>query len=120
MKWALVSLIVGCTIVSDVLQAGEMRRHGPIKHLSVRALGRTLRILAARPALLLSIACLALSFFAFLALLRIASLSFSVPVTAVTYVGDALLAKWVLREHLNWKRWAGIVMIASGVVLISI
>lgn len=120
MKWLLVSLIVACTIASDVLQASEMKRHGEITNLSLRHLARTLRVLASRRGLLLSIACLAVSFFAFLALLEISSLSFAVPVTGVTYVGDALLAKWVLREHLTWKHWVGIMMIAGGVVLISI
>jgi drug/metabolite transporter (DMT)-like permease len=120
MRWLLVSVIVGCTIASDVLQASEMKRHGEITDFSIRHMARTLQALSARPRLLISIVCLAVSFFAFLELLKIAPLSFAVPVTAVTYIADALLAKWVLHERLQPKRWAGIVMIAGGVVLLSI
>jgi drug/metabolite transporter (DMT)-like permease len=118
--WFLIALVAGCTVASDVLQSREMRRHGEITDFSIRHLGRTLKQLAARPGLVISIACMAISFFAFLVLLKIAPLSFAVPVTAVTYVADALLAKWVLHEHLNWKRWLGIVLIAAGVTLLSI
>jgi drug/metabolite transporter (DMT)-like permease len=119
MKWLWVFMIVACTVASDVLQSREMKRHGEITDFSIRHTARALRALSARPGLVVSIGCLAVSFFAFLALLRIAPLSFAVPVTAVTYVADGLLARWVLHEQVNWKRWAGIAMIACGVILLS-
>jgi len=116
MKWFLVFLIVACTVASDVLQAHEMKRHGEITDFRARSVARILAHLAQRRFLILSIACMALSFFAFLRLLGIAPLSFSVPATALTYVGDGLFAHYILHEHLSWQRWAGIAMIAGGVV----
>jgi drug/metabolite transporter (DMT)-like permease len=120
MHWPLVVVIVACTVASDVLQAYEMKRHGEIKDFHARSLARVLLAVRARPGLGLSILCMAVSFFAFLRLLQVAALSFAVPVTAVTYVGDGLFAWYVLHEQLNWERWVGILMITAGVVLISL
>jgi multidrug transporter EmrE-like cation transporter len=119
MKWFLVFVIVICTVASDVLQAHEMKQHGEITDFRARSVARILANLARRRFLILSIACMALSFFAFLRLLAIAPLSFSVPATALTYVGDALFARYLLHEDLNWRRWAGIAMIAGGVISLS-
>jgi drug/metabolite transporter (DMT)-like permease len=120
MKWLLVALILACTVASDVLQAREMKRHGQITSLRAGSMARRFLSVLGRPALLFSVLCLAISFFAFLRLLRMAPLSFAVPVTALTYVADALLAKCVLHEDLNRRRWLGIAMITGGVVLISL
>lgn len=119
MKWFLVSMIVACTVASDVLQAHEMKQHGEITDFRARALAGVAAQLSKRRFLILSIACMALSFFAFLRLLQIAPLSFSVPATALTYVGDGLFARYALGEHLSGRRWLGIVMITLGVVLLS-
>lgn len=118
MKWLLVALIVSCTVLSDVLQSHEMRRTGHVDAFNSAGLKRIVRVFA-QPMLLLSIFLLAISFFAFLRLLMIAPLSFSVPVTACTYVFDGILAKYLLKERVNKRRWAGILLIAAGVVLIA-
>ncbi len=119
MKWVLVAVIVLCTVASDVLQSHEMRKHGPVDAFEVAGMRQTIAAAFGRPLLLSSIGCLAISFFAFVRLLRIAPLSFSVPMTASTYVLDGVLAKYVLHERVNGKRWLGIVLIAAGIVLIS-
>jgi len=119
MKWVLVAVIVLCTAGSDVLQSHEMRLHGAVDAFEVSGLKQTVAAAFGRPLLLLSIGFLAVSFFSFVKLLRIAPLSFSVPMTASTYICDALLAKYVLHERVNAKRWLGIGLISAGIVLIS-
>jgi drug/metabolite transporter (DMT)-like permease len=119
MKWILVALIVLCTVLSDVLQSHEMKRHGEVDAFRVSGLKQTVTALFSRPLLLLSVFSLAVSFFAFLKLLAIAPLSFSVPITGSTYIADALLAKYVLKERVNKQRWAGIVLITAGILLIA-
>ncbi len=119
MKWILVFIIVACTVASDVMQTGAMRQHGEITDFDPRSLGRSLRAVASRWPLILSIACMALSFFVFLHLLEIADLSFSVPATALTYVVDALFARYAFHEHFSPQRWTGILMIAAGVLLLA-
>jgi hypothetical protein len=39
--------------------------------------------------------------------LPIANLSFAVPATAFSYVLETALAKYILKEHIGWRRWAG-------------
>ena len=119
MKWSLVFVIVSCTVASDVLQAHAMKCNGEITDFSARSLTRILSTVARRRHVILSIGCMALSFFVYLRLLQIAALSFSVPATAITYVGDALFARFLFHEELNWQRWTGIIMIACGVVSMS-
>ena len=63
---------------------------------------------------------MAVSFFAFMKLLSMADLSFAVPVTAVTYVMETVLAKYVLKEHVTWLRWAGAALVICGVALVSL
>jgi drug/metabolite transporter (DMT)-like permease len=41
-------------------------------------------------------------------------------VTAVTYVIETVLAKYVLKERVNWLRWAGAAVVLCGVTLVSL
>lgn len=48
-----------------------------------------------------------------------ADLSYVLPVTASSYILTALLSKYFLGEQISVARWIGIVIISSGVVLVS-
>ncbi len=63
---------------------------------------------------------MAISFFAFMKLLSMTDLSFAVPVSAVTYVLETVLAKYLLKERVNWLRWAGAALVICGVALVSL
>jgi len=119
MKWLLVAVIVTCTIVSDLLQSREMKRHGEIRDFRPSRFGGVLLRLARRRYLLLAIFFMAVSFTAFLALLAVADLSFAVPATAASYAVETLLARYVLKETLSWKRWAGAGLVTCGVALLA-
>ncbi len=118
MKWLLVAVIVVATTVGDVLKAAGMKRHGEIHDFRPGALGRVAAMLARNGLIIASIACMAVSFFAFMALISIADLSFAVPATAVTYVLETFLARYVLKEHISWVRWTGAYLVACGVALL--
>ena len=68
----------------------------------------------------LGVPAMAVSFFALMALLSIAKLSFAVPATASSYVLETALAKYILREHIGWRRWAGASLVGCGVLLVAI
>jgi drug/metabolite transporter (DMT)-like permease len=120
LKWLLVALVVGSTVISDLLQSREMKRHGEIDEFSPGRWGRTMGGVLKRGHLILSIGFMALSFFTFLVLLSIADLSFAVPATAASYVLETILAKFLLKEKLNSRRWAGAGLVACGVAMLSI
>ena len=64
---------------------------------------------------------MAVSFFSFMrCCCRIADLSFAVPATAASYVLETLLAKWILKERVDTRRWAGALLVACGVALLAV
>jgi len=61
---------------------------------------------------------MALAFFALLGALSIYNVSFVVPVTALSYIAGALGGVLFLREHVNFWRWIGVLLVAIGVTLV--
>ena len=120
MKWAYIAVIVAATTVGEVLQAAGMRRHGEIHDFRPGAIGRAVALLARNRFVIGSVVAMAVSFFAYLGLLTISDLSFAVPATAVTYVLETILAKYFLKEQVNWLRWAGASLVICGVALVSL
>jgi hypothetical protein len=92
-SWVLVSTVVGSTVLGDLLQSFEMKRHGEIR-FSKGGLGRIAATLAMKKYLILAIFCMAISFFAFMTLVSEADLSFAVPATAASFVFDTVLARF--------------------------
>ena len=119
-QWMLVAAIVGSTAAGDLLQSHEMKRHGEIREFHPSRLGSLLAGLAGRFNLLLAIGFMAISFFAFLTLLSVADLSFAVPATALSFVLETFLAKYVLKERVTAARWAGVGLVACGVALLAL
>ncbi|HJZ96456.1 MAG TPA: EamA family transporter [Candidatus Solibacter sp.] len=119
MKWLLVLLMVGATTIGEVLQAAGMRRHGEIHDFRPGAVGRAIGLLARNRFVIGSIVAMAVSFFAFMKLLSMTDLSFAVPVSAVTYAMETVLAKYILKEQVNGLRWAGALLVVCGVTLVS-
>ena len=120
MRWILVLLIVGSTVAADVLQSVEMKRHGEVEDFRPGKLGRTLAQLARRGYLVLAVGLMAVSFFAFMKLLTFADLSFAVPVTAASFVLETIAARFVLKEDVGLRRWAGAGLVACGVALLAL
>jgi len=120
MKWAMIAVIVASTAAGEVLGAKGMREHGEIRDFRPGALGRAAAVLTRNRFVIGSVAAMAVSFFAYMRLLTVADLSFAVPATAVTYALETVMAKYVLREHVNWLRWTGAAMVICGVALVSL
>jgi len=116
--WLLVFAIMVATLTADVLQTFEMKRHGEVRFGGGRLL-RSAGVLG-RPLLLLAIFCMAVSFFVFLKLLTIADLSFAVPATAGNFVLETFVAKSILKERVDARRWAGTLLVAGGVALLAL
>jgi drug/metabolite transporter (DMT)-like permease len=117
--WILLSVIIGSTVMGDLLQSLEMKRHGEIRDFNPRGIGRLLATLARKKYVILGIAFMAASFFAFMTLLESADLSFAVPASAATLVFETILARIVLKERVDFRRWMGACLVACGVVLLA-
>ena len=119
LEWALVTVIVCSTALGDLLQSIEMKRHGEV-HFSGGGVGGLVANLAQRGFLIAAVIAMAISFFAFMKLLSLADLSFAVPATAASFVVETLLAKTVLQERVDSRRWAGALLVACGVALLAV
>jgi len=117
--WVLLGVIVGSTVTGDLLQSLEMKRHGEIRDFHPSGLGRLAATLARKKGLILAIVFMAISFFAFMTLLQVADLSFAVPASAATLVFETFLARFVLKEHVDSRRWLGACLVACGVALLA-
>src|ERR1035441_2392779 len=120
MKWLVLALMVGATTAGEVLQAGGMRRPRGIRDFRPGAIGRALAALARNRFVIVGVASMAVSFFAFMKLLSMTDLSFAVPVSAITYVMETVLAKYLLKAPVNGRRWAGAALVICGVILVSL
>ncbi len=119
MKELLVSIVVLSTVCADLLQSAEMKRVGELDDFRPSGIGALLATMARKKYLILAVFFMALSFFAFLKLLGIADLSYAVPVSALTIVIDTVLARVLLKERVDWRRWTGAALVAGGVYLVS-
>jgi len=118
MTWLLLSIVIAATAASDLLQSYEMKRLDA-PSVDGRGLGNLLKTIARRRYLLLSIACLAVSFFSFMALVQTAPLSFAVPASAGSFIVETILAKVVLKERVGMRRGAGALVVLCGIVLLA-
>jgi drug/metabolite transporter (DMT)-like permease len=62
---------------------------------------------------------MAASFYALLVLLSWQPVSFVIPASALSYVVGTLGAKYVLKEEVNTARWAGVLLVCAGVILVA-
>lgn len=119
MKELLVAIVVLSTVCADLLQSAEMKRVGELHDFRPSGIQTLLQTMATRKYLILAVVFMALSFFAFLKLLGIAELSYAVPVSALTIVIDTVLARALLKERVDWRRWTGAALVTAGVYLVS-
>lgn len=54
-----------------------------------------------------------------MALLSWADLSYVLPVTSLGYVASALIGRFFLNEHITSQRWAGVLLIVAGTILVG-
>lgn len=114
-SWLLLSIVVGATVTSDMLQSFEMKRQGEVQEAST-----FLASVFQKKLLILSIFCMAISFFAFMTLVQIADLSFAVPASAASVVLETILASIILKERVDAKRWIGVACVTAGVYLLAL
>jgi drug/metabolite transporter (DMT)-like permease len=119
MKWVLVAIIAVCNTLGDVLNTAGMKRQGEVEDLRPRTFAIMIGRIFKNPFVLGGFAAMAVSFFALLSLLSISTVSFAVPATAVSYLLETLLAKYILGEDVRWRRWAAASLVACGVVMLS-
>jgi drug/metabolite transporter (DMT)-like permease len=118
MRWILVGIIALCNTIGDVLNTAGMKRQGEAE-LDPRSVAHMVAGIFRNPLVLAGLGALAVAFIALLSLLSISNVSFAVPATAISYLLETLLAKYVLKEKVTWRRWGAASLVAFGVLMLS-
>ena len=119
--WGCILVVAALAITGECLMAAAMRGLGDLDAVRERSgLSGTIRAVLASPRFVAGALCMALNFFAMLYTLSIVDLSLAAPATAaLTYIGNAIAAKFLLQENVDRRRWLAASFVAVGVVLIS-
>ena len=111
-------LIFGSTGGEIAITFG-MRATGEPARLRPRALLAFLRRALVNGWFWTGVPLMALSFYSLLLLLSWNPISFVIPASALSYVVGTLGAKYILGEQISTARWAGVILVCAGVVLVA-
>ncbi len=119
--WVCIAAVTALAIVGEVMIASAMGLLGDLDLMRERSgMAGTIRAVLTSPRFLIGAVCMALNFFAMLYTLSIVDLSLAGPaVGALTYIGNAIAAKFFLKENVDRRRWLAVSFVAVGVVLVS-
>lgn len=118
-EWRLAALTSICNTIGDVLNTAGMKREPEVEKLNLHSVVAMLSRIVRNPLVIGGVASLTVGFFAMMSLLSIANVSFAVPATAISFVLETLLAKYILKEDVGLRRWAAATLVACGVVLLQ-
>jgi drug/metabolite transporter (DMT)-like permease len=117
----MIAAIVVTATAGDVLTASAMRQIGDLDEVRARSglLGAILAV-TANIRFVCGVICMALSFFSLLFALSHADVSLVAPASAsLTFVSNAVAAKFFLKENVDRRRWMAAVFVCLGVALLA-
>ncbi len=121
MKTYIVVLIAALSAaVGESLLSFGMRKYGAMDLAEPSHWLVLVSSVVRNPYVFLGVIFLGIFFFLYLAALSWADLSFVLPLTAVSYLFAALLAKFFLKEEISWHRWTGTIVIVIGIALVAL
>jgi drug/metabolite transporter (DMT)-like permease len=112
------ALIVIAGTGGELCVSRAMKQIGEVHDFRPAALVRVFLQAVRVKWLWIGIALMTVGFFSLLAILSFENVSFVVPVSALGYVAGALGGRFFLGERVNWRRWAGILLVCAGVTLV--
>ena len=105
--------------IGDLLLASGMKELGDISTMNLKGILRVAVQALTTPKLVFGTAMLAVFFFLWLAVLSWEDLSVALPMQALNYILVAFLSQYLLHEVVSPMRWAGTVLVAIGVIMIT-
>jgi len=119
--WTAIFFVAALAVAGEVLIAAGMRKLGDLDDIRAKSgLPGAIGAVLTNGSFVVGALCMALNFFAMLYALSIAELSLAAPaIASLTYIGNAIAAKYFLRERVDKRRWLATACVAVGVVLLS-
>lgn len=118
---AMIASIVVTATAGDILTASAMRQVGDLDAIrKTRGLPGAIAAVISNGRFGLGVLCLALSFFSLLFAFSHRDLSLIGPAaTSLTFVTNALAAKFFLKENVDRRRWTAAIFVCIGVALLA-
>lgn len=119
--WCSISFVAALAIAGEVLIASGMRDLGDLDLIRERSgMVGAIKAVLTSGKFVIGALCMALNFFAMLFALSIAELSLAAPaIASLTYIGNAIAARFVLGETVDHRRWIATGFVAVGVILLA-
>lgn len=117
MKWALILCTVLLSSCGDILCARGMSEGEEVEVADTKGAVQAVESIVTRKLVIVGWFCYALAFFSLMGLLSVAAMTVAIPATAFSFVLDTIAARFVLHEHIPWRRWVGVVCVTVGVAL---
>ena len=116
----MIGAIVLTATAGDVLIASAMRSLGDLDRIKAeQGLSGAARAVVSEGRFLGGALCMALSFFSLLFSLSHADVSLIAPAAgSLTFVTNAIAARWLLHENVDRRRWLAAVFVCCGVALL--
>lgn len=112
-------LAVTAGTIGDLLLASGMKQLGDISAMNLKGILNVAMQALTSPKLVFGTCMLAIFFFLWLAVLSWEDLSVALPMQALNYILVAFLSQYFLHEVVSPMRWAGTVLVAIGVMMIT-
>ena len=121
LTWTAIIGIAVTAVAGDVLTAAAMRKLGDLDLIRAHSgLLGTVRAVVSSPLFLLGLTSMAISFFTLLFTLSRIDVSLAAPASAsLTFLGNAIAAKFFLHENVDRRRWLAAICVCIGVVLLA-
>jgi len=116
----LLSVLIFGSTGGEIAITYGMKATGEPAHLRPKALLKFLGRAVRNGWFWVGVPMMAASFYALLMLLSWEPISFVIPASALSYVIGTLGAKYILREDVTSARWAGVLLVCAGVVLVTL
>ncbi len=105
----------------DVLTASALRNIGDLDHIKAeRGLVGAILAVVGSSRFWMGVLCMALAFFSLLFTLSHADVSLVAPaVGSLTFISNAVAAKFFLKERVDQRRWIAALLVCCGVALLQ-
>jgi multidrug transporter EmrE-like cation transporter len=119
--WSCILMVAALAVTGEVCTARAMRTIGDLDEIrAASGLMGAIKAVLTSPMFLVGSMAMALNFFALLFTLSLVDVSLAAPATAsLTYMGNAVAAKFFLGENVDHRRWIAVIFVVVGVVLLA-
>jgi drug/metabolite transporter (DMT)-like permease len=119
--WSSIAMVVITSTAGDILLAYAMQKVGDLDEIRAKSgIVGAIRAVLSNAWFVLGVACMAVSFFSLLVALSWGEVSLVAPAAAsLTFVTNALAARFFLHENVDRRRWIAALFVAAGVALLA-